>query len=337
MGRSGHPLALDAVRLLPPLLALALGGLPHPASLRCAQWILLWGISLVAPLALRLAGGPASLKLPQALACGRPQAGSTPAKSQWAIYGTVRWAARPLRATSLQAALFVTSWLMLAGYLWQGAWLIVASLLWLLSTLAMAGLALRRWRRRGRSDAAEITMELGFLYAPVGAIWSLAYAWNQGLMGFDPLMTLLTGDHFLYVTLGAMPCASVVGRILGQPRMYRGLAALLWISPALVATGITLSQAVGQPTLVESLAVSAQVAATSGISLLWLFRGTRNAAVSLSALCSLLTMALAFNYAWGRWLDLPHLELAWMIPYHGLVNALGFVTLGLLALNGPIK
>ncbi len=25
----------------------------------------------------------------------------------------------------------------------------------------------------------------------------------------------------------------------------------------------------------------------------------------------------------------PHLDLAWMIPYHGLLNAMGFVTLGL--------
>lgn len=293
MGRSGHLFALDALRLLPPLLALALGGLPHPASLHCAQWILLWGISLVAPLALRLAEGPAVL----------------------------------------QAALFATAWVMLPGYLFQGGWLVAASLLWLLSSLAMAGFALLRWRRRGRLDAAETTLDLGFVYAPVGAIWALAYAWQGSLMGFDPLMTLLTGDHFLYVTLGAMPWAAQVGRVLGKPPIYRGLAALLWASPALVATGITLSHALGQPTLVESLAVTAQVAATSGISLLWLFRGSRSPVLGLSALCSLLTMALAFNYAWGRWLDLPHLELAWMIPYHGLVNALGFVSLGLLAWN----
>lgn len=282
---------LDSARLLPPLLALALGGLPHPASLRCAQWILLWGISLVAPLALRLAGGPAGL----------------------------------------QALLIATSWLMLLGYLWQGTWLVAASLFWLASTMAMAGFALLRWRRRGHIAVAETTLELGFVYAPVGAVWALAYAWQQGLMGFDPLMTLLTGDHFLYVSLGAMPWAAQAGKALGNPRVYRALAALFWISPALVATGITLSHALGQPTLMESLAVSAQVAATSGISLLWLLRGTGNAALKLSALCSLPTMAMAFNYAWGRWLDLPHLELAWMIPYHGLVNALGFVTLGLLA------
>jgi len=256
---------------------------------------LLWGISLVAPLALRLAGGPARL----------------------------------------QAALFATSWLNLLGYLWQGGWLIAASFFWLLSSLGLAGFALWRWRRRGRFDVAETTLELGFLYAPVGAVWALAYAWQGGLMGFDPLMTLLTGDHFLYVTLGAMPWAAAAGTALGKPRVYRALAALLWISPALVATGITLSHALKLPTLAESLAVTAQVTATSGISLLWLFRGPRNPVLTLSALCSLLTMALAFNYAWGRWLDLPHLELAWMIPYHGLVNALGFVSLGLLAWNSP--
>ena len=56
MGRSPHSLQVNALGLIPPLAALAVKGLPHPASLQCAQWILLWGVSLVAPLALRLAG-----------------------------------------------------------------------------------------------------------------------------------------------------------------------------------------------------------------------------------------------------------------------------------------
>lgn len=271
--------------LIPPLAALVLKGLPHPASLQCAQWILLWGVSLVAPLALRLAG----------------------------------------HYPRLQGALALTSLAMLLGYCLEGPWLILASTLWLASTLAMAWQVLRH--------PGDTTLKLAFLYAPVGAIWALASAWKHGLMGFDPLMTLLTADHFCYVTLGAMVWASQAGRDLKNSTIYPWLLRLLWISPAVVATGITLSHSLGRVTLVECLGVTAQVAATSGISLLWLLRGPKNPALTVSALCSLLTMALALNYAWGRWFPLNHLELAWMIPYHGLVNALGFVTLGLLAWN----
>lgn len=285
MGRNPHPLQTNTLGLIPPLAALAIHGLPHPASLQCAQWILLWGVSVVAPLALRLAGN----------------------------------------YRSLQVTLALTGWLMLLGYQFQGNWLILASGCWLAATLGMAFQVLRQ--------PGDTTMKLGFLYAPVGGIWAVASAWKHGLMGFDPLMTLLTADHFCYVTLGAMVWASQARHTLGQKTAYRWLIRLLWVSPAFVAVGITLSHWLGRTTLLECLAVTAQVGATTGISLLWLLRGPKNPALTISAMCSLLTMALALNYAWGRWFPLNHLELAWMIPYHGLVNALGFVTLGLAAWN----
>lgn len=285
MGRNPHPLQINSLLLIPPLAALALRGWPHPASLQCAQWILLWGVSVVAPLALRLAGN----------------------------------------YRAMQVALALTGWLMLLGYQFQGNWLILASGCWLAATLGMAFQVLRQ--------PGDTTMKLGFLYAPVGGVWAVASAWKHGLMGFDPLMTLLTADHFCYVTLGAMVWASQARHALGQKTAYRWLIRLLWVSPAFVAVGITLSHWRGRATLLECLAVTAQVGATTGISLLWLLRGPKNPALTISALCSLLTMALALNYAWGRWFPLNHLELAWMIPYHGLVNALGFVTLGLAAWN----
>ncbi|MBS2037568.1 YndJ family transporter [bacterium] len=271
MGRPGYSLKIDALRAAWPLLGL-LAGLPPPASLRCAQWILLWGVSLVAPLALRLVG-----------------------QRSW--------------------LLDLTAPLMLLGYLWEGNWLVAASALWLACTLQMA------WEVR----EGEWTTRLAFYYAPVGGIWAVASAWKHGLMGFDPLMTLLTANHFLYVTLGAMVWAGQAA-----PRSYP--ARLMWITPAFVAAGITLTHWLGHPTWLEGGAVTLQVIATVGVSLIWLWRGD-GLVLKVSALCSLLTMVLALNYAWGRLLGMPHLDLAWMIPYHGLVNALGFVTLGLLGWN----
>lgn len=210
------------------------------------------------------------------------------------------------------------------GWLWEGSWLRAGSLLWLLYTALLAGWGARRWVSRADFCAAESTLDLGLLYSLVGGTWCFAFGWRGGLMGFDRTLTLLTATHFCYVTLGAMPWAACAARAGTAPM---ALLRLYWVSPALVAAGITLSHIRGHATWLEALAVSAQVAATAGISLLSL---RHHGLITLSALCSLLTMLLALNYAWGRLLQAPHLDLAWMIPYHGLLNAVGFVSLGLL-------
>jgi hypothetical protein len=280
------------VGLVLALVVLILKGTPGPASLEMAHWMLLWGVLVVAPLALHLCTPP------------RPPQG--------------------LKLLLALAGLFMAT-----GWLWQGKWLVAGALLWLLVTLAMGFWgAYRLWTRRPFC-LAQTTSDVGFLYAPVGGVWTFAYAWPRGLMGFDPTMTLLTGVHFCFVTLGAMHWSGLAGQFLGNRVSYRFLAVLLWVSPALVAGGITYTHALGRPNLWEGLVVAAQVTGTAGISLLWLVWGRRSWSLTLSALCSLVTMALALNYAWGRYLQAPHLDLAWMIPYHGLLNALGFVTLGL--------
>lgn len=274
------------------LVVFLIKGVPAPASLDMAHWMLLWGVLVVAPLALQLSAPP-----------------QPPPVLKW--------------------LLTLAGVLMAAGWLWQGHWLVAGALTWLLVTLGFAlwG-SYRLWTRRPFC-LAQATSDVGFLYAPVGGVWTFAYAWQRGLMGFDATMTLLTGVHFCFVTLGAMHWSGLAGQFLGNRRSYRALAVLLWVSPALVAAGITYTHGLGRPNLWEGLVVAAQVTATAGISLLWLAWGKPSWSLTISALCSLVTMALALNYAWGRYLQAPHLDLAWMIPYHGLVNALGFVTLGL--------
>ncbi len=230
--------------------------------------------------------------------------------------------------------LHFTAALMAAGWLWEGPWLLAGATAWLATTLGLAAWGANRLAGRRPFCPAASTKDLGLIYAPVGGVWTFAFAWQRGLMGFDPTMTMLTGVHFCYVTLGAMQWAGWAGQYLPHTRWYRALTGLMWVSPALVAAGITHTHWSGHPTWGEGLAVLAQVVATSGLSLLWVghrFKaGLPGGMVTLSALCSLVTMALALNYAWGRLLHAPHLDLSWMIPYHGLLNALGFVSLGLL-------
>ncbi len=237
--------------------------------------------------------------------------------------------------------------LALAVAAWNGPvsvhdpWLITGCLLWLLTTLGLAlGGLISLWRTR----RLEVGL-MGLLYAPVGGIWSLAYASQGSLMGFDASMTLLTAVHFCYVTLGAMQWAQRASQQLTEQPFLKAFNALLMGAPALVAVGITYSfhqlgpSMAAHSTVPELAAVSLQVLATSGISLVWLIQGASRvplrwkAGLQISAAFSLLTMGLALNYACGRYFGLPHLDLSWMIPYHGMVNALGFVTLGLWTWN----
>lgn len=262
-------------------------------GLSTVLWIMVWGVMVVASLAISL----------------QPAATRTSRKAAWSLKG---------------AGLAM----LLAG-IWPDHWLKVGSLSWLLATLLLALQGGNRLRQRRPFCAARALSDLGYLYSPVSGIWVCAFAWQVSIMGFDKTMTLLTGVHFAYVTLGAMQWGAQVGLRLPSSSAFLGLSALYALAPPLVAAGITLSHYSGAATWLEVAAVSLQVLATSGMSLLALARLRLHPLIRLSALLSLFPMVLALNYAWGRWLVMAHLDLAWMIPYHGLVNALGFVTLGL--------
>lgn len=264
--------------------------LPAPNSLTAIHWTLAWGVLAVAPSALA-ASGPAPRKI-----------------------------SNFLRLAGL---------LMVLGAIWPKSFLLPAAAIWFAASLILAVRGFWRFGQRPHFCPAETLLDLGFLYSPVSGVWLLAFATGKGLMGFDPTMTLLTGVHFCYVTLGAMPWAAQLGRRLpGNATSFLLLTLGYAAGPALVAAGITASHWHGRTTGLEVVGVSLQVVSTSGMTLLAMLRLRLHPLLLISGGCSLLTMALALNYAWGRWLGGPHLDLSSMIPYHGLINAFGFVTLG---------
>ncbi len=264
--------------------------LPAPNSLTAIHWTLAWGVLVVAP---------------AALAASRPP------------------------STKISNFLRLAGLLMVLGAIWPKSFLMPSALSWLAASLVLSAWGFWRLGQRAYFCPAETLLDLGFLYAPVSGIWTLAFATGGGLMGFDPTMTLLTGVHFCYVTLGAMPWAAQLGRrLLSSSTSFRLLTLGYAAGPALVAAGITSSHWSERTTGLEVAGVSLQVLSTTGMTVLALLRLRLHPLLLISGGCSLLTMALALNYVWGRWLGFPHLDLSTMIPYHGLVNALGFVTLG---------
>ena len=58
---------------------------------------------------------------------------------------------------------------------------------------------------------------------------------------------------------------------------------------------------------------------------------------AVSSLVLAVTMLLAVAWSLGRAAGLPHLSLTWMVATHGIANALGFATCGLLAWHAMLQ
>ena len=228
-----------------------------------------------------------------------------------------------------------------------------AALPWLLETglLALLGLARLhdRWRRGGGSalerlgPVEELALDAGLLYVPVGGAWWVASRYGGPVMGFDPVIVLLTAAHFHYAGLAAPFITGLVGRAIpdGRPaarRLYAVAATAASAGPPLIALGITLS---------PLLEVVCAVILASGLLLLsglmvFVVRPRMPSRLG-AALCTiaaaslLLTMALACTYALAEfqhtvWVGIPD-----MAAVHGSANVFGFSLCGMLAmvLMGP--
>ncbi|MEO1444121.1 MAG: YndJ family transporter, partial [Chloroflexota bacterium] len=183
----------------------------------------------------------------------------------------------------------------------------ILALFWLAQTggFALYGL----WRLLNRRTLAinHLCVDAALIYAPISGVWLVAYCFGIPLLTFDPVLVLLTGVHFVYVTMGALVIAGMVGNLLqgsGIWPVYRGIAWVNVVSPALVAAGITTTQFTGRIAL-EALAV---LIFASSFVLLALLMGSRRLPdaprvrllILLSGGALLVTMALALAYSSGR-------------------------------------
>lgn len=198
---------------------------------------------------------------------------------------------------------------------------------WLLECAGLALWGLLRFRMA--SPLAEKLMSLGLLYLPVGAGWLLASRAGVPLLGFHEPIVLLTAVHFHYAGCMAATLAGALGRALPNRAPYRIVATGVALGPPLVAVGITFSSRVevvsgvllGSCVLgLALLAFQARPPATVDRFALW-----------LSSCCGIAAMLLAISYAL-RW-SAPDsaLPIPAMVLTHGLLNSVGFTTVGLWA------
>lgn len=201
---------------------------------------------------------------------------------------------------------------------------------WLAFTgwLALHGLV--RLRRRGLRPAAELAIDAGLLFLPVGGGWLVLSRLGVAPLGFEEPIVLLTAVHFHYAAFAALILIGLAGRALGPSPYLGGIVGGAILGSPLVAAGITVSP------FLELLGAAILAAALGALAILTLLRiaprlrGASRVLVCLQALSVLVAMPLAVAWAAGRWLDLPTVALSTMARIHGTANALGFALCGLL-------
>ena len=242
--------------------------------------------------------------------------------------------------------LSAASWLVLPGALAAavsflvpvGAWAGALVAPWGLATVALALWALRvAWARyrAGTLDVPEAVLAVGVASLPGGAAWLFFARAGIDPGPYGPLVVLLTAAHFHYAAFAAAVWSGLLGRALadrgdGLRRAHAASAAGLVVGFWLVAFGIAASRGPAGGAALETVGVVVLVASAITTGVLGLLVGPTlgdragglMVAVSGGALALAMCLSLWFNV--GPRLGVGSPDVAWMLPNHGWINAIGF-------------
>lgn len=202
-----------------------------------------------------------------------------------------------------------------------------------LPTLAAVIVGVTRLRRafeRQELLPEEVALGAAWFFLVGSFIWLVPFLSNSRFLGFGAPLTWLAAAHFAAAGFGALTVTAFACRAVSEIRALRILRFLLVAHPvAYFATaagisGIAYCSEIGAA-LYEVIFVAQLFAVVFGRPNR-IARGPRRLLV-LALAVPVATLVPSLAWAWGS----PFLDLAGMIRYHGLVNAIGHVGLGLAA------
>jgi hypothetical protein len=209
---------------------------------------------------------------------------------------------------------------------------------WLIVCARISLIGLNRLITRGLRSLEELCIDAGLIYLSIGGAWLVASRLGIRPMNFGDTIVLLTAVHFHYAGLAAPVIAGLAGRALKDPgraaaTAYRLGAAAVIAGPALVALGITLSPLVE---VISATILALGLLLIAGVMVLSISPRMRSRVarvlIVISAASLVATMALAWEYALGEFLERPLIEIPLMAQTHGIVNVFGFSLCGLAGL-----
>ena len=189
---------------------------------------------------------------------------------------------------------------------------------------------LRRALARTAVLPEEVALAVAWVFAVGSLVWLEVFLSGSTLLGFGPPWTWLAAAHFAAAGFGALTVTALACRAVSGALPLRVLRVLLFVHPVaylVVAAGIT-----GVPGCDEigasgyALLFAAQLGAVGVGPADRMARGPR-LLLLLALAVPVVTIVPALAWAW----EAPLFDLGGMVRYHGLVNAVGHVGLGLAA------
>ena len=209
----------------------------------------------------------------------------------------------------------------------QGTLAGVLTLPWLVFTLLLLG-----HRLLGDLRTRNFVMLLIKGYLIVGASWLALARFGIRPLDFEPVIVHATAVHFHYAGF-TLPIVALqlARRVPGKNVMLAGLL----LGVPLVATGITLSQFGVRWFECAAACFFVAVCIWFAVEQLRLAFATRSASLHalllLSSISLIVAMSLAVIYATGNYLQLPWLDIPFMLRWHGPIQVFGFALPGVVA------
>ncbi|MBX3280553.1 MAG: YndJ family transporter [Acidobacteria bacterium] len=200
-----------------------------------------------------------------------------------------------------------------------------------LLAIVMGCILMRRALARPELLPEEVALAAAWIFVVGSLIWLEAFLSGSTLLGFGTPWTWLAASHFAGAGFGALTVTALTCRVVSDVRALKILRVLLFAHP--IAYLITAAGISGFPYCDELGAASYELIFITQLGAVVLGRPDRIARgprllFILALIVPVVTMAPAIAWAW----DSPMLNLTEMVYYHGLINAIGHVGLGLLAL-----
>lgn len=189
---------------------------------------------------------------------------------------------------------------------------------------------LRRAFARPKLLPEELALAAAWIFLVGSLVWLGVFLSGSTLLGFGAPWTWITAAHFAFAGFGALTVTALSCRLVSARRALKTLRILLIAHP--IAYLVTAAGILGFRHCDEVGAAGYLFIFVTQLGAVVFGRPNRMARaprflVVLALSVPLVTMVPALAWAWGD----PIFDMAGMVRYHGIVNAVGHVGLGLFA------
>jgi len=199
-----------------------------------------------------------------------------------------------------------------------------------LLAVATGCILLRRAFARAELLFEEVALAVAWVFVVGSLVWLKVYLSDGTLLGFTAPWTWLAAAHFAAAGYGALTVTALTCRVVSDSRALRILRMLLIAHPVaylVIAAGIS-----GFPFCSEVGATSYELIFITQLGAFCYGRPDRIARgprymLALALIVPVGTLVFAIAWAFGS----PIFDQTGMVRYHGLVNAVGHVGLGMAA------